>query len=124
VDVRLTVAPVPAFLRQDMTVSVNVETGRRERAIVVPNDALTLADGNRASVWRVANGRAGRREVSLGLRGLTQAEVTAGLQAGDWILADAPAGLQEGDRVRVAASDLPGAGADPATRKELPAKLD
>ena len=58
------------------------------------------------------------------MRGLTQTEITAGLQAGDWILADAPAALQEGDRVRVDASALPVAGADPATRKELPAKLD
>ena len=124
VDIRLTVSPVPAFLRQDMTVSVNVETGRRERAIVAPNDALAAVEGNRAVVWRVADGRAGRREVTLGLRGLTQTEITAGLQAGDWILADAQAALQEGDRVRVDASALPVAGADPATRKELPAKLD
>ena len=124
VDIRLTVSPVPAFLRQDMTVSVNVETGRRERAIVAPNDALAAVEGNRAVVWRVADGRAGRREVTLGMRGLTQTEITAGLQAGDWILADAPAALQEGDRVRVDASALPVAGADPATRKELPAKLD
>ena len=124
VDIRLTVSPVPAFLRQDMTVSVNVETGRRERAIVAPNDALAAVEGNRAVVWRVADGRAGRREVTLGMRGLTQTEITAGLQAGDWILADAQAALQEGDRVRVDASALPVAGADPATRKELPAKLD
>ncbi|HWS77617.1 MAG TPA: efflux RND transporter periplasmic adaptor subunit, partial [Thermomonas sp.] len=124
VDIRLTVSPVPGFLRQDMTVSVNVETGRRERAIVAPNDALAIVDGNRALVWRVEAGRATRREVTLGLRGLTQAEITGGLQAGDWILADAQAALAEGDRVRVAASDLPAGGADPATRKELPAKLD
>ncbi len=49
VDIRLTVAPVPDFLRQDMTVSVNVETGRRDSAVVVPNDALGEVDGNRAT---------------------------------------------------------------------------
>ena len=124
VDIRLTVSPVPAFLRQDMTVSVNVETGRRGRAIVAPNDALATVEGDRAVVWRVADGRAGRREVTLGMRGLTHTEITAGLQAGDWILADANAAIEEGDRVRVAASDLQAGGADPATRKELPAKLD
>src|SRR5690606_37838732 len=41
VELRLKVDPVPDFLRQDMTVSVNVETGRREQALAIPNDALT-----------------------------------------------------------------------------------
>ncbi|MCC6069578.1 efflux RND transporter periplasmic adaptor subunit [Massilia sp. GCM10020059] len=121
VDIRLAVPPATAFLRQGMTVSVNVETGRRDRAIVVPNDALAAMDGNRAALWLVANGRATRRQVQLGLRGLTETEVTSGLQAGDWVLADAQAALEQGDRVRVVAA---GAGADPATRKELPVKLD
>ena len=124
VDIRLTVTPVPAFLRQDMTVSVNVETGRRERAVVVPNDALGAMDGNRAALWVVVDGRATRRQVQLGLRGLTQTEVTSGLQAGDWILADAQATVAEGDRVRVVESDLPADATDAATRKELPAQLD
>jgi HlyD family secretion protein len=124
VDIRLTVTPVPAFLRQDMTVSVNVETGRRDRAVVVPNDALGAVEGNRATLWLVADGRATRRQVELGLRGLAQTEVTAGLRAGDWILADAQATVAEGDRVRVAAAGMQAGAADPATRKELPAKLD
>ena len=51
------------------------------------------------------------------------AEVTDGLAAGDWILADAAAPLQEGDRVRVVARALPADATDAATRKELPAKL-
>ncbi len=124
VDIRLTVMPVPAFLRQDMTVSVNVETGRRRRAIVVPNDALRAVEGDRAEVWRVADGRVGRRQVRLGLRGLTQTEITAGLQAGDWVLADAQAAVEAGDRVRVVSRDVPVDATDPATRKEVPIKLD
>ena len=124
VDVRFAVDPVPDFLRQDMTVSVNVETGRRERAIVAPNDALAVDERGQASVWRVASGRVQRRQVTLGLRGLTRSEITAGLAAGDWILADARAAVEEGARVRVEPSALPVGAADSATRKELPAKLD
>jgi HlyD family secretion protein len=100
---------------------VNVETGRRGRAIVVPNDALAATDGNQAALWLVANGRATRRQVQLGLRGLTQTEVTAGLRGGDWILADAQAALAQGDRVRVVSTGLTVA---PAARNELPVKLD
>lgn len=124
VDVRLTVSPVPDFLRQDMTVSVNVETGRRDSALVVPNDALDAVDGDRAQLWLVADGRVTRRQVELGLRGLALTEVTAGLQAGDWILANAAADLEAGSRVRVKTARLPLDAADPATRKELPARFD
>lgn len=124
VDIRLVVDPAPEFLRQDMTVSVNVETGRRESAIVVPNDALSAMVGKRAEVWLVADGRAKRREVELGLRGLTQTEVTAGLQVGDKILADAHAEVTEGARVRLVSSRLPVRVADPTTSRELPINLD
>lgn len=125
IDVRVAVHPVPGFLREGMTVSVNVETGRRGGAIVVPNDALVAADGNHAALWLVADGRAVRRQVQLGLRGLTQSEVTAGLRNGDRVLANAPATLKEGDRVRVLPAAVPTPlSADPASRKELPVKLD
>lgn len=124
VDIRLTVMPVPDFLRQDMTVSVNVETGRRDRALVVPNDALGALDGNRAELWLVTDGRATRRKVTLGLRGLAMTEISAGLQAGDRVLADAQAPLAEGDRVRVESAAMPVAANDTTTRNELPARFD
>ncbi|MCA1248482.1 efflux RND transporter periplasmic adaptor subunit [Massilia sp. MS-15] len=123
-DVRLAVDPVPGFLRQGMTVSVNIETGRRARALVVPNDALARIDGDDSddsALWVVVDGRAERRRVKLGLRGLASTEVVSGLRAGDWVLADANAALEAGQRVRpVAAGPRDGA----ATRNELPVKLD
>lgn len=124
VEIRLTVNPVPDFLKQDMTVSVNVETGRRAQALVVPNDALEPIDGHAATVWRVRDGKARRARVQLGLRGLAVTEITGGLQAGDWVLAAAPADLRDGARVRVAAQALPQTGAEPAAGGELPIKLD
>ncbi|MCB1845675.1 MAG: efflux RND transporter periplasmic adaptor subunit [Halioglobus sp.] len=106
VDVRLRVEPVPDFLRQDMTVSVNVETGRRERALAVPNDALLDVVANRAEVLLVRDGRVQRTDVRLGLTGLTLTEVIAGLRPGDTVLRSETAGdVSENDRVRVV-SDL------------------
>lgn len=107
VEVRLAVAAAPDFLRQDMTVSVNIQTGAQASAIVVPNDALANLDGERPHVWVVEQGRAVRRELQLGLRGLVQTQVTAGLQAGDWVLADAQTPLEPGQRVRVLERPLP-----------------
>jgi HlyD family secretion protein len=125
VTIRLRVDPPPAYLRQDMTVTVNVETGRRDQALVVPNDALVQQpDGTRA-VLAVREGRLHRVPVRLGLTGLAMSEVAVGLTAKDEVLAGA-AGITtvaEGDRVRVELESLPPTGAD-ATRRELPVNLD
>lgn len=110
VDVRLRVSPVPHFLRQDMTVSVNVETGRRERALVVPNDALLDVAGDRAFLLAVRDGHVERVAVTLGLRGLTLTEVIAGISAGERVLV-AGAGVADGERVRIIEQPLPMAAA-------------
>jgi HlyD family secretion protein len=126
VTIRLRVAPVPEFLRQDMTVSVNVETGRRESALVVPNDALLDADTAAPVVLVVRDGRAQRLPVQLSLRGLAMTEVTGGLAAGDVVLADAAAQRATAldRRVRVRIEALPAATVAESTRRELPVQFD
>lgn len=101
VEARLAVDSVPDFLRQDMTVSVNIETGKREQALVVPNDALENIQGNKAVVLLVRDGKIQRQQVTLGLRGLGMSEVLAGLKVGDHVLADATNTLTNGTRVRL-----------------------
>jgi HlyD family secretion protein len=126
VEVRLAVDPVPAFLHQDMTVSVNIETGRREQALVVPNDALGDVRNERAQVLLLRDGRIRRQSVTLGLRGQGMTEVVDGLRAGDRVLADVAAPLEDGARVRFVVLDTPLAdpGIETATRNELPVKLN
>ena len=123
-DLRLTVDPVPDYVRQDMTVSVNIETGRRDHALVLANDAWANASAGHAEVWLVTDGKATRSRVTLGLRGLAASEVTAGVKAGDWVLADGAADITEGARIRVVEEKIPGSGSDSATRNELPIPLD
>ena len=120
VSVRLKVDPVPSNLRQDMTVSVNIETGRRAQALVVPNDALVNVDGERATVLSASNGKVKKVNVRLGLRGLVMTEIVSGLRAGDWVLADNAGKLKDGDRVRLKQQTMVADGTDPATKKELP----
>lgn len=124
VDVRLRVTDVPEFLREDMTVSVNVETGRREHSIAVPNDAMLRRERDSAELWVVVNGRAERRKVMLGLRGLTSTEITAGLQVGDIVLADGDAAIKPGTRVRAVLGTSPAQAAERATRNETPIPMD
>lgn len=92
------------FLREGMTVSVSIQTGRREQALVIANDALRARQGERAEVLRVRDGRVEPVTVRLGLRGTTLSEVLEGLAAGDRVLAAAAA---PGARVRLREQALP-----------------
>ena len=89
----------PAFLREDMTLSVEVETARRERTLVLPQAALRGAVvGEQATVLVLQEGRAQARPVRLGLRTLDAVEVLDGLAEGDTVLRGGA--VQAGDRVR------------------------
>ena len=91
VEVKLSLPQAPpAYLREDMTLSVQVETGRRERTLVVPVQALAgdreaRSDGT-ATVFVARDGRVEPRRLRLGLATLEAVEVLEGLSAGDIVL--------------------------------------
>lgn len=98
IDVHLELLESADFLRQGMTVSVDIRTASRDQALVIPNDALFNRRGDRAEVLRLAGGRLAERvPVRLGLRGTGLTEVVEGVGAGDVLLTDEQA---EGRRVR------------------------
>jgi HlyD family secretion protein len=90
--------PPPSFLREDMTLSVEVETARRERALVLPARALRAGEGDGDSVLVAEGGRAVRKPVRTGIRTPDAVEVLSGLIEGEQVLLE-PA-LAPGDRVR------------------------
>lgn len=126
VEVRLSVDPVPDFLRQDMTVSVNVETGRRDRTLAIPNDALGKVQGDQATVLLVRDSKIQRQKVKLGLRGLAMSEVISGLKVGDQVLSDATSTLKDGTRVRFKPEEINYADQnnDASNKNELPVKFE
>ena len=117
IEVKFSLAPpAPGFLREDMTLSVEVETARRDAALVVPAAALRGSEIATPSARAYAvmsatlsaptavvlverDGRAEGRRVRLGLRTLDAAEVLEGLAAGDTVLLGGT--LEPGSRVRV-----------------------
>ena len=126
VEVRLTVNLVPDFLRQDMTVSVNVETAKRARALAIPNDALSSIKGDKAVVLMVRDGKVQRQQITLGLRGLAMSEVKSGLSEGDQVLADGESSLEDGTRVRLKPqqSSLQNSADMANSKNELPVNFD
>ncbi|CAM3953661.1 efflux RND transporter periplasmic adaptor subunit [Roseateles saccharophilus] len=101
VEVKLRVPTPPAYLRQDMTVSVDVEVARRAHALAVPVDLLHDAETAKPWVLKVDAGHARRQPVRLGLRGTGLVEVLDGLKPGDQLV-PASAGVSEGGRLRAA----------------------
>lgn len=100
VEVKLDVAAPPAVLKQDMTVSVDIEVARRAQALIVPLSAVRDAE---AAPWvlRLEGRHAVRRPVQLGLRSGGLAEVLGGLSAGDAVLVASDA-IPPGARVHAA----------------------
>lgn len=99
VQVKLVVHAPPPTLRQDMTVSVDIEVGRRNATLVVP--ARVVHDPATASPWVLAvrEGRAREVPVTLGMRAGGKAEILKGLDPGD-LLVPVAAGVRAGQRVR------------------------
>lgn len=100
VEVRLAVPDPPAFLRPDMTVSVNVTVGRKHDALLVPDEAVRDA-ATAPWVLRIEAGHASRRAVTLGARGEGMIEVVEGLAPGDAVALPSGSALAAGARVRV-----------------------
>lgn len=77
----------PPYLREDMTLSVEVETARRDKALVLPLAALRGATaGDTAVVLVLQDGRVQERHPRLGLRTLDAVQVLDGLSEGDTVL--------------------------------------
>jgi len=113
VEVKLRVVDGPAYLRQDMTVSVDIEVARRARALVIPSDAVRDVAGPAPWVLAVRDGRTVRQPIGLGLVGDGRVEVLSGLAEGDAVVPAANTGIAAGQRVRPSA---------PASGASMPGK--
>ncbi|MCV2370734.1 efflux RND transporter periplasmic adaptor subunit [Roseateles oligotrophus] len=101
VEVKLDVAAPPAYLSQDMTVSVDIEVARKPQALLLPLSTLHEAPGMAPWALRIdESGRATRRELRLGLRSGGHAELLDGLAEGDRLLLASEA-VEPGAHVRI-----------------------
>jgi HlyD family secretion protein len=100
IEVRLIVPEPPDYLRPDLTVSVNLDAGRKSAASVLPVEAVRGLGTDSPWVAVVRDGRLERRDVTLGLRGDAFVELLGGVQLGEPVVLGAET-LAPGARVRV-----------------------
>jgi HlyD family secretion protein len=100
VEVRLAVDDPPPYLLPEMTVSVNIEAGRRENASVLPEEAVRGLGTDSPWVAVARDGKLARQPVEVGLRTDRYVEILSGVASGELVVppVDSPA---LGDRVRV-----------------------
>jgi HlyD family secretion protein len=106
VEVKLDVPAPPPVLKQDMTVSVDIEVARRPKALLVPTGTVHEAESAAPWVLRVEGRYAVKQPVRLGLRSGGFAEVVDGLTEGDRVIPVATA-MAAGSRLRTAGAVAP-----------------
>ena len=103
VEVKLDVPQAPEMLRQDMTVSVDIEVARKTKALVLPSTVVHDMDSPSPWVLSVSQGVVRKTAVRLGLRSPGWVELVEGLHEGDRVVSG-PVKVQPGARVRTSAS--------------------
>lgn len=107
VEVKLSISNPPAYLRQDMTVSVDIETARRTATVVIPTSTLQDAATDKPWVLVVRDKRAVKQFVTLGLLGDTRVEVLQGVAKNEGVIPKSKLGIKPGQRVRARVEAVP-----------------
>ena len=90
-------APNPSgVLKSGMFAEARLATQVRENAVMIPEDAIMPAPGGSNAVWVVEDGKAARREVTLGVRRTGEVEITSGVQPGEQVVVGGVMQLTEG----------------------------
>jgi HlyD family secretion protein len=101
VAVKLGVENPPTYLRQDMTVSVDIVVNRRPKTLIVNVvDLHELKDGS-AWMFKTVNGVAKRQAVKVGLVSSGKAEILEGLGETDQIIPASASTVTDGKRIRI-----------------------
>jgi HlyD family secretion protein len=99
VEVKLTVADPPDYLRQDMTVSVDIEVATRDNALVLPVRSVHDLLSGQPWVLGIKDGRAAKRPVQVGLHGNSHIEILEGMTENE-VAIPLNSGVLTGQRVR------------------------
>ena len=107
VEVKLDVPEPPAYLKQDMTASIDIEVARRNATLIVPDNTIRDADSGKPWVMLLRNQRVQKQAVKLGLTGTGQVEVLEGVAVGDLLIPTSNLAIKVGQRVRTTGSARP-----------------
>ncbi len=100
VEVRLAVDNPPAYLKPDMTVSIDLTVAAKKNALTLASEAVQGIATGAPSVLVVENGRVARKSVRLGVRGEGTIEIVSGIDETSDVIVPEGKQLELGARVR------------------------
>jgi HlyD family secretion protein len=100
VEAKLKVSDPPDYLKQDMTVSFDIQVAQRKSAVLLAATAIHDIDSSAPWVLLVTKGKVQRVSVRLGLRSNGMIEIVEGLQNQDQVLPLSAVNIGEGKRIR------------------------
>jgi HlyD family secretion protein len=100
VEVKLDVANAPAFVKQDMTVSVDIAVARRPQALLLSAGSVYAAESNAPWALRLQDGTLHKVPLKIGLKTGGVVEILEGLREGEQVI-PVSAKLSEGARVHL-----------------------
>jgi multidrug efflux pump subunit AcrA (membrane-fusion protein) len=86
-------------LPTNAAVEVEIIAGEKSGTLIVPR-ASVLRDGDKRYLYLADDGRARRREVRVGLTGLTEVEILGGIAEKDAVILPGSTPLSDGLRIR------------------------
>jgi HlyD family secretion protein len=101
-EVKLDVPEPPDYLKEGMTVSVDIEILRSNDALVIDTAAIRDPAGGTPHVFAIVEGRAVDKPVTVGISGGGKSEITSGLAEGDQIVPSTLSAIKAGQKVRIA----------------------
>jgi RND family efflux transporter MFP subunit len=99
-DVRIAFT-APTRLAVGTPVRTEIVAEQRPNAIAIPVEAI-LSEDEETFVMVAVDGKAQKRKVTVGLKTAKQAEITAGLKAGDQVVVKGQQGLPDGAAIAIA----------------------
>jgi len=110
IEVWVQAAKPPDSLRPGMTVGISITAATAQDAVIVPNNSIfQTSDGADYVVVTGSDNVAQHKNVQLGIRGITETQITSGVNAGESVITSGGYGLPDKTKIKI---EAPGKNAD------------
>jgi multidrug efflux pump subunit AcrA (membrane-fusion protein) len=106
IEVWVQAAKPPDSLRPGMTVEISITAGTAQDAVIVPNNSIFQTnDGANYVVVAGSDNVAHQKNVQLGIRGVTETQITSGVNAGESVITSGGYGLPDKTKIKIEAPE-------------------
>jgi len=106
IEVWVQAAKPPDSLRPGMTVQISITAATAQDAVIVPNNSIFQTnDGANYIVVAGSDNVAHQKTVQLGIRGVTETQITSGVNAGESVITSGGYGLPDKTKIKIEAPE-------------------